>query len=132
MRLGRVMYMTGREFDKVDRSSNELVPPGKELACQLRSELEEVVEKCSSVDQRSLYGWEFTVRINARSYLIVFQIGRDNMVDISQIGLLNFWYGRKSSMDSMNELCTVVESVVLSKWELSNVSWKDGFFEFSL
>ena len=64
--------------------------------------------------------------------VVVFQIGSDNTISISQIGLLNFWFGLKSRKDSMDELCKQIETSASSRWELSNMWWEDAFFEFSL
>ena len=133
MRTGRILFMTGKVFNEIcDKEEEEALPPGKELASQLRGDLEQFVEESSLVHQRNFYGWEFTLCLNKRSYLVVFQIGSDNTISISQIGLLNFWFGLKSRKDSMDELCKQIETSASSRWELSNMWWEDAFFEFSL
>jgi hypothetical protein len=132
MRTGRIMFLTGEVLDQPDATQNEETPAGKTLAAELRDDLEPFVEKCSPVFQRSFYGWEFTSKINNRNYLIVFQLGSDNSISISQIGLLNFFFGRKSSKDSIDQLCTLLESIARSRWKLSTVKVENAVFEFSL
>lgn len=132
MRTGLIIFLTGEVFDQIDLDPDEDTPLGKTLATQLRDDLESMVEKCSPVYQRSFYGWEFTAKLNNRNYMIVFQIGGDNSISISQTGLLNFCFGRKSSSESMIQLCGLIESITRSKWKLTNVQVEKAFFEFSI
>ena len=132
MRVGQIMFLTGEVFDQIDLEPNEDTPPGQSLATQLRDDLESLVERCSPVYQRSFYGWEFTAKLNNRNYLIVFQIGSDNSISISQTGLLNFCFGRKTSRESIAQLCGSIESITRSKWKLSHVQIEKAFFEFSM
>ena len=132
MRTGQIIFLTGEVFGQIDVEPNEDTPPGKTLATQLRDVLESSVEECSPVYQRSFYGWEFTAKLNNRNYLIFFQIGGDNSISISQTGLLNFCFGRKSSRESIIQLCGLIESIARSKWKLSNVQVEKAFFEFSI